>query len=764
MVFSLLLTAVLGGQLPNLRIDTSFSALLHENDRFVLAYKQFKEQYGEDELIIVAIEGEDVFDQTYLQRLKAFHQAIVAQVPHIDEIKSLINSRVTRGENGLLVVEELLQKWPQTEVELAQLKKEATANAYYRNLVLSDDGKVSAVMIKPTLFSKVVQPYVYNDINFEMVAALLAVTHAHQADGFTIRMVGEPVFNVAYSHQLLIDLKIIVTLSFILISIVLYAFFRQIVVVLIPLFIVVMATISSLSVLSILGVTIKFTSQILPLLIAVIGLGSSVYLLFSFYSEFDRLSKSTRLTEAENKKAAICSMTHQAGSAFGIFLLFVFFSVFISSKISPVRDLGLSSVIVLLFIFVYSLVFLPAILSLLPMSLQKRPFLGYKERLNDCIFLLVVYSTKYARWIISIFSLLLVLSLVGVNKLEFSHDSLEWLAESNQLRKNTLLVNEQLNGIENIEVVIKTGVDNGLHEPTLLHSLAKANAELESINHGEVYVDKTSSVVDILTETHKALNENTDGGLPNERSEIAKELLLFERSGSFDLENYVDDRFSQTRISVKIPWVDVNHYFDFIDELDDIFRSEFGDAVILQITGMSALISRVAHSLSNNMVQIYYISMIVFTLVLLVFWRNIKIGLLSVVAIFLPTVMVFGGVGLINNPINSLTILAVPIILSFVTYNAAIFLESYTSNIYNSNNVVKIIQKSMAKHIEFYLVYSVLLIVVFSTFMVSGLNHIFYFGVLLLIAAVLSLIVNSLLIPALIVVFYAQSNCRLTKA
>ena len=91
----------------------------------------------------------------------------------------------------------------------------------------------------------------------------------------------------------------------------------------------------------------------------------------------------------------------------------------------------------------------------------------------------------------------------------------------------------------------------------------------ESVEMGEVFIGKAISIVDILKETHQALNENRPEfyRLPDERRLLAQELLLFENSGSDDLEDFTDSQFSQARLSLRMHWVDAMVLPPFLEKL-----------------------------------------------------------------------------------------------------------------------------------------------------------------------------------------------------
>ena len=117
-IIMLVLTAAMISQIPKITMDTSNESFLHHSDPTLVAYNEFRRQFGRDDLIIIAIEPENVFDQKFLKKLTDFHDDLQAQVPHVEDITSLVNARNTRGEGDVLIVEDLLEHWPGEQAAL----------------------------------------------------------------------------------------------------------------------------------------------------------------------------------------------------------------------------------------------------------------------------------------------------------------------------------------------------------------------------------------------------------------------------------------------------------------------------------------------------------------------------------------------------------------------------------------------------------------------------------------------------------------------
>ena len=153
LLLTLLVLGAIISQLPRIRFDPSTEGSFHDDDPLVVDYSRFREQFGRDELIVLAVNPPQVYHQVFLRKLKAFHEALETEVPHLEEVTSLVNARLTQGRADELVVGGLMENWPETEQALAQLKQLVLANPLYRNLMISEDARLTTVVIQTSNYS-----------------------------------------------------------------------------------------------------------------------------------------------------------------------------------------------------------------------------------------------------------------------------------------------------------------------------------------------------------------------------------------------------------------------------------------------------------------------------------------------------------------------------------------------------------------------------------------------------------------------------------
>jgi len=128
------LIAAIATQLPKLTIDISMEGFLHKTDPTLIEYNDFRDQFGRDEVIIVAIRSPEIFEGGFLEKLRRLHQDLEENVPYVEDITSLINARDTRGEKDELIVEDLLENWPETPEEIVSIRDRTLDNSLFENL------------------------------------------------------------------------------------------------------------------------------------------------------------------------------------------------------------------------------------------------------------------------------------------------------------------------------------------------------------------------------------------------------------------------------------------------------------------------------------------------------------------------------------------------------------------------------------------------------------------------------------------------------
>jgi len=151
LVATFLLTVAAASQLvdfrtgrPLLRIDASADRLLPEGDETRAFYDRVRRLFGSDELLLVALVTDDVFNAETLLHIASLTRAIEA-VEGVHHVLSLTNAVNVRGVGDDLEIAPFVgREIPRLPDELAELRREVMSNPIYAGNLVSRDARYGA--------------------------------------------------------------------------------------------------------------------------------------------------------------------------------------------------------------------------------------------------------------------------------------------------------------------------------------------------------------------------------------------------------------------------------------------------------------------------------------------------------------------------------------------------------------------------------------------------------------------------------------------
>lgn len=767
----LVLSGVLLIQLPKLTFDTSTEGFLHKNDPTLRAYNTFRDQFGRDEVVIIGIESENIWDLTFLARLKALHEQLEDGVPYLDDITSLINARDTRGEADALVVEDFFEIWPQDGTDLDVLKARAISNPLYKNLLLTENGRFTTIMIKthsvstrghesdvlegfgdidPAPSTTAPDPskkvYLTDIENSEVVQSVKEIASKHDQAGFRIHIAGSPVVTHFLKRTMMKDMRKFMGLAVATVAICLFLMFRRISGVLFPLVIVMVSLLSTLGLMAATGTPIKLPTQILPSFLLAVGVGTSVHILAIFFQRFNQTGqKEAAIAHALGHSGLAIVMTNVTTAA-GLMS-------FSTSAVAPIADVGVFAGIGVLIAFINTIVLLPALLALVPLKKKKSGgSLQHLTVMDRFLSGVSHFSTSYPKTILIGCGVVVCGSLVLTSRIQFSHDPLRWFPEKNAIRVASEMLDHELRGTVNLEVIVDTAKENGLYDPELLNRLDAAALFSEAQAYGAVFVGKAWSVTTILKEINQALNENQEAfyRVPQDRKLVAQEFLLFENSGSDDLEDVVDSQFSKARFTLKGPFKDALQYATLLDRVEQYFKKHFPETDIT-LTGMMVLLSKTIDHAVRSMVKSYVTAVIVITILMVILIGKVRIGLLSMIPNLIPILMMLGIIGATPITMDLFTMMVASIAIGLAVDDTIHFMHNFRRYYEQTGDPKQAVHKTLMTTGRAMLVTSIVLSIGFFIFVFATMNNLLNFGVLTSFTILMALGADYLVAPALMV-------------
>ena len=754
-------------------IDTSTESFLHPDDPIQVLYEDFRAEFGRDDFVVVAVESGALFTPSILDRLKSLHDALARDVPHLANITSMINVRSTLGEEDRLVVGELLDHWPESDQDFASLRHRLVTDPLYRRLLISDDGTVTTIALELSRFSDVStvsidsalllfdeQPIVQSvsgkltDTEIHQALSVVQeIVASHQAEDFTLRVAGTPVVTDELKILLQSDMRIFVALAIGMIALILFAMFRTVAAIVLPLCVVVLAVVSTVGLMGHLGTAVTLPIVILPSFLLAVGVGASVHLL-AIYARNSRagMDRNTAIIRAMGHTGLpilLTSLTTAAG-----------LGSFAAAEVAPIGDLGRFAAFGVLIAFVYTMMLLPAGLGLF--SRHPRNDLRSSraaKRLDRVLVAIASWSVRHAAPIVGASVVLLLISVGLASQLRFSHDVLNWLPDDWPVHQATRAIDHDLGGTVALEILLDTHVENGLHDRETLIRIETAGHRLESGSSEPVPVGAVISIVDMLKEINRALNENQpdEHRIPENPRLIPQEFLLFENSGSDDLKDFVDSRFSLARVSIRVPWRDTLVYPPFIRHVEATFHDLFGNDVDITTTGIMSIMSRTLEAAIRSAAQSYCIAFGVITLMMIALIGRLGTGLISMLPNLAPIALALALMEVANIPLNLFTMLVGSIAVGLAVDDTVHFMHHFHRYLARTGNVEEAVRKTLLTSGRAMLATSVALSMGFFIFCVASMKNLVDFGLLTGITILTALVADFVLAPALMALRFRRS-------
>ena len=766
--FALGVAAAFLSWLPRLGIDASDEAFLHERDSVRATYDAFQAQFGRDAVILIAIESDDVFDHVFLERLRALHRDLEESVSSLADITSLHNARDTRGIGDELVVAELFEEWPVGPDALGAARARALANPLYRNLLISDDARLTTISLELDTYSALgsdpADPLLQIDTGSAAPAFLSGeerwaaardtyeVIARHRVPGFEPHLTGGPVGEMVLMSAMQRDIALFIGVSVAVIAIILFVLFRSLVAIVLPLFAVALSLLCTLGAMALAGVKVTLPIQVLPSFLLAVGVCDAVHLLTAFYRAL-HAGRSRRDALAHSLEHCGLAVVMTSVTTAGGLLSFT------TAELAPVMHFGIFGPIGVLFALFFTLVLLPGLLMVVPM----RPGHAARgeggpriPRLEHILGAMGATSTQHPRKVLGFAGVLTLAALGAALMLRFSHDTIAWLPYDEPLRVATRLVDERLGGADVMEAFIETGVSNGMQDPQLLKKLDELRVYAESFERGRISVAHTVSLADVLREIHQALNDNRPEShtLPEDRRLVAQELLLFENSGSDDLEDVTDSQFSLGSFTLRAPLGDAADSVPYISAIEQHFRAVLGDEVQVTMTGDTVLTSRTFIAMIRSMASSYALALVIVTPLMMLLLGSLRGGLVSMIPNIVPIILMLGMMSLLGADLDFSTMMGGAVVLAVVVDDTIHFIYGYARQLRVSGDPTRAVQRTLETTGRALFFTSVILAASFGTWLFATMENLVHMGMFSAFAIVAAFLADVWIAPAAIVLLW----------
>jgi len=772
--------------LPTMVVDTSNESYLREDDPNRQVYDQFQREFGKDERIVVLVESRgDLVNDDFLRQLQTLHERLVA-LPQVDSVDSLVNARLTIGKDDELIVKDLLKDWPQNAAEFAALRERIRNNPLYRDNFVNADLTKTMIFVMPDTYTAAYSgandtenldefdfsagfdgvdelldtgavnqgaggdaasadeaDFLSDQEIYKIIGGIQAIGADLARDDFRVSVSGSPFMMYALAYQMGRDMFLFSAIGILLISVLLFAIFRRWVMVILPVLVSALSVYFTITLVCFIGMVVTTSVQILPSLLLAIGVGNAVHLFTVYFQAVDRGNDKRQALSYAMGHSGLAVLMTGLTTAGGLVS-------FVTANLQPVADIGIICPIGILSTLVFSLVLLPALIAVTPFKDKglrddsKGPFQRFLMWCADV-------STGHPVKVVSLWAVVIVACLFMVAQIRSSHFPLNWFPEDSEVRYGTNMIDKEFGGATFTEIVVDTGKENGLHDPKLLHSVDRAIKFIDQLEVHGLKAGKSVSLLAINKELHQALHGNDPEyyRIPDDRALIAQELLLFENSGSDDLEDIVDSSFSKMRITVKMPAVDGTLYPDYLDALTQGFGEIIGDQAELTYTGVVTILAGSVRVLISDTIRAYLLAFLIITPLMMLLVGSFRTGIISMIPNLAPIIITMALMPILNIPLDAFTLLLGSIALGLAVDDTIHFMHNFQRYYSQMQDSAAAVRETLRTTGKAMMITSVVLSCSFFVNLAGTMHNLQDFGLLTGICIIMAFLADVLLAPAL---------------
>ena len=733
LAFLLAASVLAATQLGELRVRVAADEMLVINDPQRAYYEKIKQAFGEEKVVLLILEDEQLLAPEKLAVLKEVVDQL-AGLPFVQRTESLFSVPYVKSIEGYLDKEPYLATLPDTPEAGAELLTAALKNPLIRNLLVSPGGNAMAVAIVLKDGNRGVD-------DGELTTAVNRTIAPLEKTYTRVYPIGFAQVRSELATRIMAEQTTLMPLAVGALLIALFLLLRQLLDILTPLVTASVSILWTFGLMGWLGIPINVVTSTIPILLIVVGSTEDIHLLAEF-------RHAQRCGDA--KSAALRHMARRMGRT--VLLTFVttyagFLSVGLSG-IEVLRQFGLVASTGLLFNFVVTIIFIPAALSLTGhWQLDGRSRL-FEERMAKWAERYWRFIDRHRRHAFVLLTACAVLAAFGIPRIQINHNPTDSLGETSPVAQQIARLNAQFAGLESFSVVIESGIQD-----TFLH--ARYLQELVKVQHFIQQMDTSlsaTSFADYLALLNGAFLESENAGIPRTNDEIAELMIFLDHER---VSAYANEDYSQVRIQVRHNIATTHELRKTLDRIRTYIDENLDPGLSARITGDSTLTLSATDSMIMGQLQSVLMILTLFVLIVSFLFTDLRVGLLAALPNIFPIIVLFGVMGYAGIPLNIGTTMAAAIAMGIAVDDTLHFMLRYNQELRTSKSQSVAMQKTIYEEALPVVSTSVALIGGFLVFAQSGFTPVAQFGLLS------ALVISTALVADFVITPLAMSLLRL---
>ena len=791
LAFIILCLFFFGYHTKDFKLDASSDTLLLENDPDLEYLKEVSNRYGAKDFLILTYTPEEklISDSSInnllslkykIQSLEWVHSVItLLDIPLLNSTDETLNEKL---KNFSTLKSEGIDRYKGFQ--------EILNSPVFRNFVVSEDGSTTGIIVNIKKDEKLNELNIQNNeyklkiknkekiINYEKFYLEFEnykdiTKKKNHANILEIRKLIKDYGNIGKIHLggipmiaddmmsfIKNDIIVFGTGVFLFIIATLWFVFRKLVWIVVPLSSCFVAVVIMTGLLGLLGWKVTVISSNFIALMLILTMAMNIHMSVRY------LQIKKENSSLENKDIIAMTTTKMFWPIlYTVLTTICAFLSLIFSEIKPIIDFGWMMTLGLMASFIVTFTLLPTILNFLPNNKI--------EIKNESKSLITTYLSKVAikntKVIFLITTLIIILSIMGISKLQVENSFINYFNKNTEIYKGMKLIDDKLGGTTPLEVILKF--------PKPIKKIEEDDTDSDDWDEeSELDNDKywfTKDKINKIDAVHNYLNGLDGVGKVLSFSsilQVAKQLNNGKELGTLEMgvlyskipdsikkeiiDPYISIEDNEARINLRI-----------IDSQEGLRRNELIkkiqydlenklkiDKNEFKLAGVLILFNNLLQSLFKSQILTLGFVMAGIFIMFLILFRNLTLSFIGVVPNFIAAFFILGIIGLLEIPLDMMTITIAAITIGIAVDNSIHYIYRFKEefeSIQDYEETVKICHSTVGTAI---LNTSITIVFGFSILIFSNFIPTIYFGVFTGIAMFLAMISVLTLLPKLLLI------------
>jgi len=634
-----LLTVIFLLQFPKISIDTDPENMLYDNEPARVAHREFKDEFALHDSIVVGVVDNTAPDGVFRAETLNRIGTITKEIAKIDGVIAydLISPTTTddiEGRGGVLTIEPLMKGTVKDRKAALAIRDAALANPILRDMLVSGDGKAVAIMV----------PIRQKNQSYRIAGEIEKIIKKHKgAEEYHIT--GLPVAEDTFGVEMFRQMAFSAPLAGFIIFLLMLFFFRRVSLIISPMIVAMMSIIWVMGLLIGAGYKVHIMSSMIPIFLMPISVVDSIHILSEFFDEYSggtgRKETFTRVFDKLMTPMLYTSITSTVG-----------FASLALTPIPPVRVFGLFVALGIMLAWFFTLTFIPAFTMLMPerfiAGLAARA--GQKGSARRGVMIKVQeaighISMRRSRWVLLATLLIMAFSAFGISRMVVNDNPVYWFNYDHKIRVADRVLNKHFGGTYMAYLILDGKTAGLIKKPETMAYIEKLQRHLTSLD----VVGKTTSIADVVKKIGFELMDKKEGSylIPKTAKAVAQYLFLYEMSGDpEDLYHLVDPDYKKAAIWVHLKKGDnldmkrvIRSAADFMNANPPPagMKARWAGLTYINVVWQDKMVTGMMSALIGSFVMVLIIMVILF--------RSILWGLISMVPLTVTIALIYGLVG-----------------------------------------------------------------------------------------------------------------------